>query len=86
MENVFKHIYQGWNEFARGFASIQNMVILSLVYILLLGPIWLLVRLFKKDLLASKTLKANSFWIEREGKNPSWKDFTGNFEKVLIKK
>jgi len=79
MENVFKHIYQGWNEFARGFASIQNMVILSLVYILLLGPIWLLVRLFKKDLLASKTLKANSFWIEREGETPELERFYRQF-------
>lgn len=66
MGNLLKHIYQGWKHFALRLASIQNKVILSLVYILLLGPIWLLSRLFRKDLLNSNQPKANSFWIERE--------------------
>ena len=79
MDNVFKHIYQGWKQFARRLASIQNMIILSLVYILLLGPVRLLVRLFKKDLLASKTLKANSFWIEREEKKYELERFYQQF-------
>ncbi len=79
MGNVFKHIYQGWKQLALRLASIQNMVILSLLYFLLFGSIWLLVKLFKKDLLASKTLKSNSFWIERRGEQTELEGFYRQF-------
>lgn len=79
MGNVLKHIYQGWKKLAFRLASIQNMVILSIVYILVIGPIWLLLKLIRKDLINSKPLKDKSFWIERKMEKTEIEDFYRQF-------
>lgn len=55
-------LYKGWMAFARALAVINTTLILSLVYFLLIGPSWLVMKLRRKDLLDRYEGSAPTFW------------------------
>ena len=63
-------IYKIWMGLAFCLGWINTRIILLLVYYLVVTPIALMMRLFRKDLLSLKLEKdAESYWLKRELKN-----------------
>ncbi|MEX1138988.1 MAG: SxtJ family membrane protein [Bacteroidota bacterium] len=58
--------YRGWMAFARFLGIVNTTILLTLVYILLIGPLSLVMRAFGSDLL-DKRMKApsGSFWRKK---------------------
>lgn len=44
-------VLRGWMAFARALAVINTTLILTLVYVLIMGPSWLIMKIARKDLL-----------------------------------
>ncbi|MCI0707147.1 MAG: SxtJ family membrane protein [Ignavibacteriae bacterium] len=59
-------LYRWWMKFAYVLAIVNTTILLTLVYILLIGPFSLVTRLFGKDLLKHRLLKSGSFWMPKE--------------------
>lgn len=69
-EPLLKPIYRIWMGLAFCLGWVNTRVILLLVYYLVVTPIALMMRLFRKDLLNLKLGKdAESYWLKRELKN-----------------
>ena len=58
--------YARWTAFFQGIGSVWTAVILSLVYVLSVGPIGVLMRLFGKDPLDRELAPEPSFWRAHE--------------------
>lgn len=53
---------RGWMAFADGLARVQTVVLLSVVYVIVIGPLWVaLCALGRRDLLEMRRLPGNSF-------------------------
>lgn len=59
-------IHWAWMKLAEGLGWVNSRILLGLVFFLLLTPIALLVRLFRKDPLQLKPPKAESLFHERD--------------------
>jgi len=59
-------LYKWWMAFARALAVVNTTLILSIVYLLLIGPSWLVMKILRKDLLDRKADAAVSFWRTKE--------------------
>ncbi len=59
-------LYKGWMAFARGLAVVNTTLILTIVYLLLIGPSWLIMKIRGKDLLERKAGAGSTFWKEKE--------------------
>lgn len=59
-------IHHGWMKLAEGLGWVNSRILLGLVFFLLLTPIALLVRLFRKDPLQLRRPDTNSLWHERD--------------------
>jgi hypothetical protein len=57
-------LWAGWKAFAHILGRIQTTILLSLVYCLALGPISLLGRLLRWDLLALRQSGHASYWVQ----------------------
>jgi len=58
--------YRAWTRFFEGIGAVWTAVLLALVYVLSVGPIGLLMRLFGKDPLDRKLKPEPSFWRAHE--------------------
>lgn len=67
----YRRFYDGWMAIVGRFAFVQNLVILSLVYTLLIGPFGLGARLLRRDLLDKRRFgEAGSAWGEADSAKP----------------
>ena len=58
-------LYRGWMAFAHGLAIVNTTLLLSIVYFILIGPMSLIARVLRKDLLGHRqTVK--SAWKNKE--------------------
>ena len=55
-----------WIKFGELLGRIIAPIVMAIVYFLIITPIGLFMRLIGKDLLNTKFLKDNSYWIKRE--------------------
>jgi hypothetical protein len=58
--------YRAWTRFFQGIGAVWTAVLLALVYVLSVGPIGLLMRLFGKDPLDRTLTSETSFWRAHE--------------------
>lgn len=65
-KQVGSRLYRFWMKFASGLAFVNTVILLSLVYFLLIGPISLILRVLGKDLLERRLGSGESFWKEKE--------------------
>ncbi len=69
MKTFFRKIgsalYKGWMAFAKVLAIVNTTVILTLVYLVLIGPSWLIMKLLGKDLLDRRMPEVPSYWKEK---------------------
>jgi ABC-type uncharacterized transport system involved in gliding motility auxiliary subunit len=67
MNNFFSTIKRWWLLFAQMLGKVNTILLLSLVYIVVIGLMSLLVRLFRKDLLQKKMdFTQASYWQARK--------------------
>ncbi|MEL7533052.1 MAG: SxtJ family membrane protein [Bacteroidota bacterium] len=61
-----KWIHQGWMKLAEGLGWINSRILLGIIFYLLLTPIALMVRLFRKDPLQLRRPETDSLWHDRD--------------------
>lgn len=59
-------LYTWWMKFARLLALINTRVILTLVYLFIIGPLAVVMRLLGKDVLDRKIEQSQSYWRTKE--------------------
>ena len=62
-----------WVKFGELLGRIIAPIVMALIYVIIITPIGLFMRLIRKDLLNLKFSKANTYWIKREKKISSMK-------------
>ena len=63
---TFRKIWSVWKRIAARIAEVQANILLTLIYILVLVPIGILQRLFRKDPLFLLLQRRPSYWSERQ--------------------
>lgn len=63
-----------WSRFGKFLEKIISPMILGIIFFLVVTPIGLLMKLFKKDLLKLKYNKNKSYWIEKNGPDSKMKN------------
>ncbi len=58
-----------WLRFAKGLAVVNTAVLLTIAYVLVIGPLSLFIRILGKDFLQLKNASRASFWRDREETN-----------------
>lgn len=59
-------IRRGWMRFVDALGRAQTVLLLSLVYVLMIGPLWLFVSVLgRRDLLGLRRVPANTFAAEK---------------------
>ena len=66
LRKIGQKLYQWWMKFAHILALVNTTLLLSLVYVLLIGPFSLVVRLFGKDLMQHRMRGSDTFWKPKE--------------------
>jgi hypothetical protein len=67
MKNFLIKIKKSWLSFARLLGKVNTMILLSLVYMVFIGIMALIVRLFRKDLLQKRmNLVQRSYWQNKK--------------------
>lgn len=67
---MLARFWSQWKRFARRLADLQARVILTLIYVLILGPFGLIVR-FARDPLNMKRPRQTSVWLTKPAETPS---------------
>jgi hypothetical protein len=66
-----RQLLNGWMTIAARFGSVQTLVILSMTYLLLIGPVGLVLAMGRSDPLAKRGLKAvESAWLDADTAKP----------------
>jgi len=65
LREALKALWEGWKRIALKIAAVQTFILLFLLFVVALGPIALLMKLFRKDPMHAPTA-AGSFWALRE--------------------
>ena len=64
---TWRRLYAGWLEIAARFGEVQTLMVLAMVYILVLGPMSLMLFALRRDLLQKRGLHASgSAWSEAD--------------------
>ncbi len=61
-----RRIYLRWMAFARVLGRVNTMVLLTVFYFAILGPVALILRILRKDLLDRWFEDRSSYWYDRE--------------------
>ena len=66
-----RRLVNGWMTIAGRFGSVQTLMILTMTYVLLIGPVGLVLAIGRNDPLAKRGLKAaESAWLEADTAKP----------------
>jgi hypothetical protein len=66
-----RQLLNGWMTIAARFGSVQTLVILSMTYLLLIGPVGLVLAMGRSDPLAKRGLKSvESAWLDADTAKP----------------
>ncbi len=61
---IHRRLYEGWLAIAGHFGEVQTLVVVGLSYVLVIGPMALIMR--PRDLLHKRTLPPGSAWNEAD--------------------
>jgi len=76
--NIFKRLWQGWEDFIVRLGGFQTRMIFSLCFFILVSPVALAVNIFR-DPLRLKYRKTESYWLTRAKTLPSLERFRKQF-------
>lgn len=71
-KTTFRKAWQVWKSFAHRLGKIQTTIIVSLFYFLVVGLVWLVSFLLRKDLLNVRRRNRPTFWVSKEPMEVSW--------------
>jgi saxitoxin biosynthesis operon SxtJ-like protein len=71
MRALLKGAYRGWMVFAHGLGRIQTLLILSIFYLVVVGAISLVYRVFVGDPLQQRNVNGGSDWVRKPRTNLS---------------
>jgi hypothetical protein len=68
---IWRRLFDGWMAIAGRFGFVQTLLLLTLFYVLLIGPIWLVTAVARRDFLAKRGLgSGGSVWLEADTAEP----------------
>ena len=69
--SVGRRLLNGWMAIASRFGSVQTLMILVMMYVLVIGPVGLVLAIGRSDPLAKRGLKAaQSVWLDADTAKP----------------
>lgn len=69
--SVGRRLLNGWMAIAGRFGSVQTLMILVMLYVLVIGPVGLVLAIGRSDPLAKRGLKAaQSVWLDADTAKP----------------
>lgn len=66
LKNLLHTLYKWWMAFARALGAVNAAILLTIVYFVIIGPMSLIIRLLRKDLLSHRMNGFTSFWKKKE--------------------
>ncbi len=63
---LWQTLKSGWMAFARGLAKIQTAILLTLIYIIAVGPLAIIARLARRDLLGLRRSQGDTYGMPVE--------------------
>ena len=72
--NLLNPLNKLWFKFGLLLGNILSPVVMGLIFFLVVTPIGIIMRLFKKDLLNLKFSKTNTYWIKKSGPKSKMKN------------
>ena len=76
---VFAPLNKAWFYFGRGLGKIVSPIVLGIIFLGILTPVSILLRLFGRDELRLKRRLANSYWIDRASPTVAAHSFKNQF-------
>jgi len=72
--NLLTPLNKIWYKFGILLGNIISPLVMSLIFFLIVTPIALIIKIFKKDILNLKKNNSKSYWIEKSGPKSKMKD------------
>lgn len=72
---VLGPINRGWARLGRLVAYVSNPLILGVLYVLVILPVAILGKVFKRDELALRKRDVEPFWTLRDAREGTWQDY-----------
>ncbi len=66
LKNLFRSLYKSWMAFARALGIVNATILLTIVYFTVIGIMFLIIRLLRKDLLSHRTDEASTYWRAKD--------------------
>ncbi|GBD94701.1 hypothetical protein BMS3Abin05_02313 [bacterium BMS3Abin05] len=76
---MLKNIWRLWKKFAHAWGVVNTFVLLSVTYIVLIGPVGLVLKLFGRDILNKKGSLEKSPWVIRKPEDDSYNTYKHPF-------
>ena len=68
---VWRRLLNGWMAIAGRFGFVQTMLLLVLFYVVLIGPVWIVTAIARRDFLAKRGLGTEgSVWCDADTAEP----------------
>ncbi|HCA82046.1 MAG TPA: hypothetical protein DEP53_20135 [Bacteroidetes bacterium] len=64
--SIRRRLYLRWMAFARVLGRINTVVLLTIVYVVIIGPVAIVFRILGKDLLDRSSEERPSYWYDRD--------------------
>ena len=71
--NILNPLNKIWFRFGLYLGKIVSPVVMAIIFFLIITPIGILLKLFKKDVLNLKINKKKSYWIKKDNTNSNMK-------------
>ena len=66
LRTIARQLKRLWMKFAHVVAVVNTAILLSLFYVLVVGPLWLVIRILRKDYLQTQFNTRPSYWRDRD--------------------
>lgn len=63
LKRLWKTVFGWWMAFAHVLGHVNTIILLTVMYVLIIGPSWVVVSVLRKDLLRRRPRR--SYWIEK---------------------
>ena len=70
-DKLLTGLMRKWIQFAIILSKIMNPIIMLAIYIIAVVPIGIIMKIFMVDILKLKRSKKDSYWVDRESKEPN---------------
>ena len=65
LKRLWRTLFGWWMAFARVLGHVNTLILLTVMYVLIIGPSWVVVRVLRKDPLRRKPTARGTYWVEK---------------------